>query len=50
MQTDPETRMTMNFNRETLGFDNKPFEFDENLMRQKEQEIRLKSAIVNKHK
>jgi len=33
VQTDPETRMTMNFNRETLGFDNKPFEFDENLMK-----------------
>jgi len=26
--TDPETRYTMNFNRETPGFDNRPFEFE----------------------
>lgn len=23
--TEPETRMTMNFNKETVGFDNRPF-------------------------
>jgi hypothetical protein len=34
--TDPETRMTMNFNRETLGFDNKPMEFEDELIKQKE--------------
>ena len=28
--TDPDTRMTMNFNRgEHAGFDNKPFEFED---------------------
>ena len=30
MISDPDTRMTMNFqNREAVGFDNKPFEFED---------------------
>jgi hypothetical protein len=33
LSTDPETRMTMNFNRETVGFDNKQFDIDEQLIR-----------------
>ena len=32
IMTDPDTRMTMNFARETVGFDNKPFEFNDNEM------------------
>lgn len=31
--TEPETRMTVNFNRETLAFDNNKCELDENFLR-----------------
>ena len=52
MQTDPETRMTMNFARsETLGFDNRPFDeqqVEEGFLRNKEQEIKLKSAMLQR--
>ena len=48
MNSEPETRMTQNFQpKETLGFDNNKFEFDE-VFKAKEQEIRLKSSIVNR--
>ena len=44
--TDPETRMTIQFNgsnnnRETLGFDNKPFDFGDD-SKQKQQVIKIK--------
>lgn len=34
--TDPETRMTMNFARETVAFDNKQFDLEDELLKQKE--------------
>lgn len=49
LNTDLDTRMTQNVARETLAFDNRPFEFEqfENI-RQQEQEIRLKSSFLNR--
>eukprot|EP00347_Sterkiella_histriomuscorum_P004352 403360777 len=47
--TDADTRMTQNFNvREAVGFDNKPLHFQDELIKKQEQELKMRSAILNR--
>lgn len=47
--TDADTRMTQNFNvREAVGFDNKPIQFQDEMIKQQEQELKLRSAMLQR--